>query len=129
MINDVYNRYFFNNNKTSIMTKDKINTHTHTFDQAVQVKDGINQISKEALKKRKTFDPSNNKFCGFRGVWEIYPDDNWNVKKWGPKPLLGYVRADDEYWAIYAAYNKGIALPNCTFGYVAKKAQKFVRNI
>ena len=51
----------------------------------------------------------------------IYPDNGWDTKKWGPKPLLGFVKADDEFWAKYAAYDKRIARPNATFGYVAVK--------
>jgi hypothetical protein len=78
---------------------------------------------------KRPYDPTNNNGCGLRGVWEITPDSGWDTKKWGPAPLLGYVRADNEYWAIYAAYNKGIARPNCSFGYVASKAKKFVSNI
>jgi hypothetical protein len=60
---------------------------------------------------KRPYDPTYNQGCGFRGVWEVYPDDNWDTKNWGPAPLLGYVRADNEYWAVYAAYNKGIARP------------------
>lgn len=78
---------------------------------------------------KRTYDPTNNNGCGFRGVWEIYPDEGWNTKKWGPAPMLGYVRADDEYWAVYAAYNKGLIIPNSTFGIVVTKAKKFVSNI
>lgn len=78
---------------------------------------------------KRAFDPTNNKHCGLRGVWEIYPDDGWDESKWGPKPLLGYVRADSEYWAVYAAYNKGIAHPNSTFGLMVVKAKKFIKDI
>jgi hypothetical protein len=79
---------------------------------------------------KKVYDPTNNNGCGYRGVWEVYPDDGWDAKKWGPAPLLGYVRADDEYWALYAAYNKGITNPNnVTFGYKISKAKRFVPNI
>lgn len=78
---------------------------------------------------KKAYDPTNNKGCGFRSVWEIRPGDGWDTKKWGPAPLLGYIRADDEYWAKYAAYNKGIAQPNATFEIVATKAKRFIANI
>lgn len=84
------------------------------------------------IKPKKPIDYENNKYCGYRGVWEVYPDVNngWDEKKWGPAPMLGYVRADDPYWALYAAYNKGIANAfNATFGYVIEKAKKFVANI
>ena len=86
-------------------------------------------MSEAPVVAKKVYDPTNNKGCGFRGVWEIYPDDGWDTKKWGPKPSLGHVRGDDEFWAIYAAYNKGIAYPNSTFGFVATKAKKFIPNI
>lgn len=78
---------------------------------------------------KKAYDPTNNNGCGFRGVWEVYPDSGWDERKWGPKPLLGYVRADNEYWAKYAAYNKGIARPNSTFDLMIVKARKFISNI
>lgn len=86
-------------------------------------------MEKEKVVVKKVNDPTNNNWCGLRGVWEIYPDDSWDSKKWGPKPFLGYARGDSEYWAVYAAYNKGIARPNSTFGYVAVKARKFVVGI
>jgi hypothetical protein len=79
---------------------------------------------------KRVYDPTNNNGCGFRGVWEIYPDEGWDIKKWGPKPLLGYVRADDEFYAYYSGVNKGIINPfNVTFGYDISKAKKFVPNI
>jgi len=78
---------------------------------------------------RRPYDPTYNQGCGFRGVWEITIGEGWDEKKWGPAPYLGYVRADNEYWALYAAYNKGIAYPNDTFKYVVTKAKKFISNI
>ena len=81
------------------------------------------------VKPRKEFDITNNQGCGFRGVWEVSPGKGWDTKKWGEAPLLGYVKADSEYWAIYAAYNKGIAQPNSTFEYKIQKATKFVADI
>lgn len=92
----------------------------------------MSTVPEVTTKPKREFDPTNNMYCGFRGVWEVYPDENngWDIKKWGPAPLLGYVRADDEFWALYAAYNKGIANAfNTTFGYVIEKAKKFVVNI
>ena len=85
------------------------------------------EVKKEVVKR--PYDPTNNQGCGFRGVFEITPGKGWDPKKWGPAPLLGYVRADDEYWAVYAAYNKGIAQPNATFEVMATKARRFVPNI
>ena len=78
---------------------------------------------------KRPIDPTNNHMCGYRGVWEVHPGKGWDTKKWGPAPLLGYVRADNEHWALYAAYNKGIARPNVTFEYDIAKAKRFVSNI
>lgn len=49
----------------------------------------------------------------------IYPDSGWNVKKWGPKPSLGIVYADDEFYAVREAYSKQLAPVNQTFGLIA----------
>ena len=48
----------------------------------------------------------------------IYPDGNWNPK-WGKKPLLGSVFADEPFYAIREAYTKGLVPVNFTFGLVA----------
>lgn len=53
-------------------------------------------------------------FYGTQNTYAIYPD-YWKAA-WGPKPLLGTVRADDEYYARYAALDKGLLPPNGTFG-------------
>lgn len=45
--------------------------------------------------------------------WLIYPD-YWK-KQWGPKPCLGTVYADDEFYAIREAYNRGLLTMNYTF--------------
>lgn len=39
----------------------------------------------------------------------------WNFKKWGPPPYFGKVWADDEYWAVYEAYDRLGFPPNATF--------------
>lgn len=54
----------------------------------------------------------------------IYPDGNWDTKKWGPAPLLGTVYADEEFYAIREAYGKGLVPVNFTFGIIAKKENK-----
>jgi hypothetical protein len=46
--------------------------------------------------------------------WAIYPD-YWK-EKWGKRPLLGHVWADDEFYAVREAYNKGLLTVNFTFG-------------
>lgn len=86
------------------------------------------QVTGAIQKKKREYDPTDNKGRGYRYVWEVYPDSGWN-EKWGRKPLLGYVRADSEFHAVYAAYDKGLAIKNATFGLEIKKATKFVRDI
>lgn len=51
-------------------------------------------------------------YYGKETLWEVYPD-NWPNDK---APLLGYVRADSEYWAKYAAYDAGLLPYNASFG-------------
>ena len=51
----------------------------------------------------------------------IYPDSGWNEKKWGPKPSLGIIWADNEFCATREAYSKGLAPVNQTFGLIALK--------
>jgi hypothetical protein len=51
--------------------------------------------------------------------YAIYPD-YWK-KQWGPKPLLGHVWADDEFYAVREAYAKGLLTVNFTFGPEAVK--------
>lgn len=45
--------------------------------------------------------------------WAVYPD-YWK-DSWGKKPLLGYVTADDEFYAEREAYNRGLLTVNYTF--------------
>lgn len=45
--------------------------------------------------------------------WAIYPD-YW-PKRWGQKPMIGYVFADDEFYAKREAYNRGLLTVNATF--------------
>ena len=45
--------------------------------------------------------------------WAVYPD-YWK-DSWGRKPLLGYVFADDEFYAVREAYNRGLLTVNFTF--------------
>ena len=56
-------------------------------------------------------------------LYAIYPDDGWS-KKWGPKPLLGHVYADDEFYAAREAHSKKLAPVNCTFSLMAIKQQE-----
>jgi len=53
----------------------------------------------------------------------IYPDSGWNEKKWGRKPFLGIVWADEEFYAVREAYSKGLIPVNQTFGIVALMKQ------
>lgn len=67
------------------------------------------------VKPKRPYDPTDNKGNGYRHLWAVYPD-KW-PEKWGQKPCLGFVRADNEYYAKYAACDKGLWHPNnCTFG-------------
>ncbi len=58
--------------------------------------------------------PSDNKGRGTKYSWLVYPD-YWK-SSWGQIPCLGMVRADDEFHAKYAAYDKGLLPYNFTFG-------------
>lgn len=80
-----------------------------------------------AAAKPRRSDPSDNKMRGYRYVWEVYPD-YWKAS-WGEKPLLGYVRADSEFNAQYAAYDKKLLPLNFTFGPEVRKATKFIKDI
>jgi hypothetical protein len=44
--------------------------------------------------------------------WAIYPD-YWKAS-WGPKPMLGIIYADDEFYAEREAYSKGLLTVNYT---------------
>ena len=79
-------------------------------------------LSAESINKRP-YDPTNNKTRGFKFLWCVTPD-YWK-EKWGPIPVLGYVRAYSEFHAKYAAYDKGLLPVNFTFGpKVTKQAPK-----
>lgn len=78
-------------------------------------------------KKPRPVDFTNNKGRGYRYVYEVYPS-YWK-DSWGEKPLLGYVRADSEFHAVYAAYDKGLLPLNFTFEPEVKKATKFIKGI
>lgn len=67
-------------------------------------------------------------FVGYRNFYGsgkakffIYPDNNWDVKKWGKKPLLGSIYADEPFYAVREAYTKGLVPLNFTFGLIALK--------
>lgn len=78
--------------------------------------------------KKREFDPLDNKYRGYRYIWEVYPE-HW-TSTWGNKPLLGYVRADSEFNSYYAAFDKGLNLQSgYPFGIETIKATKFVRNM
>lgn len=90
----------------------------------------IEEVTKQVVKKVPTrpYDSMDNKWRGYRFIWECYPSQ-W-TENWGNKPLLGYVRADSEYNAYYAAYDKELTLSsNYPFGITVNKATKFVKDI
>ncbi len=67
-------------------------------------------------------------FVGYRNFYGsgkfkfyIYPDDNWNTKKWGKKPLLGSIYADEPFYAVRESYTKGLVPLNFSFGLIALK--------
>lgn len=62
-----------------------------------------------------------------KSLFEIVPDDNWDTKKWGPAPSLGFIRADSEFEAIRKAYDRGMLTVNFTFGPKAVKIKDYKR--
>lgn len=46
--------------------------------------------------------------------WAVYPD-YWK-ESWGKPPLLGFVIADDEFYAVREAYTRNLLQVNFTFG-------------
>jgi hypothetical protein len=86
---DPYNRGSSNNCSKNIM--ENVNTASNT----------------EAPRRPRSF------YGPGKFKWAIYPD--WWPKRWGQKPLLGYVYADDEFYAEREAYNRGILTVNVTF--------------
>jgi hypothetical protein len=81
-------------------------------------------------KTKRPYDPTDNRTRGYKFLWAVYPD-YWK-DTWGQKPVLGYVRADSEFHAVYAAYDKGLSHPNnCTFGLevVQQDPSKFIKRV
>lgn len=85
------------------------------------------EISTSTPYQKRTFtpDPTDNKQRGYTYLWAIYPS-YWK-KEWGEEPLLGRVRADSEFDAIRAAYDKGFLKVNFTFEPRAIKIQPLKR--
>ena len=76
-----------------------------------------------APRTKRPYDPTDNKGRGYKFLWQVTPD-YWKPS-WGQIPVLGYVRADSEFHAKYAAYDKGLLIVNATFGpKVTKQAPK-----
>ena len=76
----------------------------------------------------RPYDSMDNKWRGYRYIWEVYPEV-WSTS-WGNKPLLGYVRADSEFNAYYSAFDKELGMSwNFPFGVTVNKATKFVKGI
>jgi hypothetical protein len=73
-------------------------------------------------KSEKTYLGYRNFYGSGKAKFYVYPDGNWDPK-WGKKPLLGSVYADDEFYAIREAHTKGLAPVNFTFGLVATKVK------
>lgn len=84
---------------------------------------GKNTNQANAPKGKRPYDPTDNKGRGYKFLWMVQPD-YWKPS-WGQVPVLGYVRADSEFHAKYAAYDKGLLICNATFGpKVTKQAPK-----
>lgn len=80
-----------------------------------EVQNQTRSIRNQGVKAKRPYDPTNNKGRGYGKLWAVYPD-YWKAS-WGDKPMLGMVRADTEFDAVYAAYDRGLSHPNnCTFG-------------
>lgn len=84
----------------------------------------LNSANSSENPERQDRFPSPRSFYGagkFR--YAVYPD-YWKPQ-WGPKPQLGTVWADDEFYAIREAYNRKLLTLNYTFGpKVVKLEQK-----
>jgi hypothetical protein len=78
-------------------------------------------------KVKRVFSPdtTDNKQRGYTYLWAIYPS-YWK-KEWGEAPLLGRVRADSEFDAIRAAYDKKLLTVNFTFEPLPVKIQPLKR--
>lgn len=87
-----------------------------------------NDSSKFPVRPKRPYDPTDNKGRGYKYSWAVYPD-YWK-QSWGPAPLLGYVRADSEFHAKYAAYDKNLLPVNRTFGpkVVMQERKPFIKN-
>lgn len=66
----------------------------------------FNPANKQGRGNRSFYGPGKFRFA-------IYPD-YWK-ESWGKKPLLGFVWADDEFYAEREAYNRGLLTVNFTF--------------
>jgi hypothetical protein len=66
----------------------------------------FSSASKQTRGSRSFYGPGKYRFA-------IYPD-YWK-EAWGKKPLLGFVWADDEFYAEREAYNRGLLTMNYTF--------------
>ena len=105
-----------------------INVETSTTSGYAQKSSTPTTPTKVHAHVKKPYDAMDNKWRGYRYIWEVYPEA-WK-ESWGNKPLLGYVRADSEFNACYSAFDKGLTWEwNYPFGITVNKATKFVRGI
>lgn len=56
-------------------------------------------------------------------LYAVYPDF-WQ-KKWGDRPLLGYVKATDPFYAKRKAYDAKLLRLNITFGPEVVEVKRF----
>lgn len=73
----------------------------------------MNATKVEKKYEKRSYDPM-LAYTGFKKIWEITPDF-WKPQ-WGKVKVLGYVRADNEWLAKYAAFNKGLIPFSAGFG-------------
>jgi|HigsolmetaAR204D_1030405.scaffolds.fasta_scaffold10916_4 hypothetical protein len=73
----------------------------------------VNTKYNHASRRGRTNRSQNSFYGPGKYKFAIYPD-YWK-ESWGEKPLLGYVWADDEFYAEREAYNRGLLTVNFTF--------------
>lgn len=84
-------------------------------------KAGVSKATQsDSTGKPKTYTGYRNFYGPGKVKYFIYPDSGWD-NKWGKKPLLGTVYADEPFYAVREAYTKGLATVNATFGLIAVK--------
>ena len=79
------------------------------------MKTEVQLVPVPAVKSPSTYVGYRNFYGSGKQKFYIYPGKGWDTKKWGRKPFLGTVYADEEFYAIREAYSKGLVPVNSTF--------------